>query len=149
MCVCIVCRHPFGGFQLDLNGLKQIPFQKDEETIVIRYIFYFFNYRIRPNSRTYSDKHTVKKGCRLSDCSPCNILYFCYGYSSELPREVETIQMSTHNICFYKLVEITNIRDNNMCFYKENHNTCHIIIKYTPPPPQEVLCPYSFKMCPY
>ena len=26
----------------------------------------------------------------------------CCGYSFELPRLVEAIQMSTHNICFYK-----------------------------------------------
>ena len=27
----------------------------------------------------------------------------CCGYSVELPRLVEAIQMSTHNICFYKV----------------------------------------------
>ena len=26
----------------------------------------------------------------------------CCGYSFELPQQVEAIQMSTHNICFYK-----------------------------------------------
>ena len=30
----LFARHPFGGFQLDLNGLKQIAFQKDEKTIL-------------------------------------------------------------------------------------------------------------------
>ena len=32
------------------------------------------------------------------------VLYksICYGYSFELPQQVEAIQMSTHNICFYK-----------------------------------------------
>ena len=30
----------------------------------------------------------------------------CCGYSSELPRQVEAIQMSTHNICYYKEVGI-------------------------------------------
>ena len=35
--------------------------------------------------------------------------------------------MSTHNICFYKLDEITH----NICLCKENQNTYHIsIIKY-------------------
>ena len=29
----------------------------------------------------------------------------CCGYSFELPQLVEAIQMSTHNICFYKVVD--------------------------------------------
>ena len=29
----------------------------------------------------------------------------CCGYSFELPQLVEAIQMSTHNICFYKEVD--------------------------------------------
>ena len=29
----------------------------------------------------------------------------CCGYSFELPRLVEAIQTSTHNICFYKEVD--------------------------------------------
>ena len=29
----------------------------------------------------------------------------CNGYSFELPRLVEAIQMSSHNICFYKEVD--------------------------------------------
>ena len=29
----------------------------------------------------------------------------CYGYSFELPRLVKAIQMSSHNICFYKEVD--------------------------------------------
>ena len=29
----------------------------------------------------------------------------CYGYSFELPQLVKAIQMSTHNICFYKEVD--------------------------------------------
>ena len=29
----------------------------------------------------------------------------CCGYSFELPRLVEAIQMSSHNICFYKEVD--------------------------------------------
>ena len=33
----------------------------------------------------------------------------CCGYSSELPRLVEAIQMSTHNICFYKKVDTNTL----------------------------------------
>ena len=29
----------------------------------------------------------------------------CYGYSSELHRQVDAIQMSTHNICLYNEVD--------------------------------------------
>ena len=29
----------------------------------------------------------------------------CCGYSFELPRLVEAIQMSSHNVCFYKEVD--------------------------------------------
>ena len=29
----------------------------------------------------------------------------CYGYLFEMPRLVEAIQMSSHNICFYKVVD--------------------------------------------
>ena len=35
----------------------------------------------------------------FSDCPYKNI---CCGHSFELPRLVEAIQMSSHNICFYK-----------------------------------------------
>ena len=38
----------------------------------------------------------------VSDCLYKSI---CCGYSFELPRQVEAIQMSTHNICFYKEVD--------------------------------------------
>ena len=38
----------------------------------------------------------------LSDCLYKNI---CCGYLFELPQLVEAIQMSTHNICFYKEVD--------------------------------------------
>ena len=31
--------------------------------------------------------------------------YICCGYSFELPRRVEAIQMSSHNIGFYKEVD--------------------------------------------
>ena len=36
-----------------------------------------------------------------------NFLYkgICCGYSYELHRQVDSIQMSTHNICFYKEVD--------------------------------------------
>ena len=29
----------------------------------------------------------------------------CCGYSFELPQQVEAVQMSTHNVCFYKEVD--------------------------------------------
>ena len=31
--------------------------------------------------------------------------------------------MGTHNICFYKLVEVIQMSTHNICFYKENQNT--------------------------
>ena len=34
----------------------------------------------------------------------------CCGYLFELPRLVEAIQMSTHNICFYKEVDKSTLR---------------------------------------
>ena len=56
----------------------------------------------------------------------------CCGYPFELPRLVEAIQMSSHNICFYKenicceysfelpqLVEAIQMCSHNICFYKE------------------------------
>ena len=33
----------------------------------------------------------------------------CYGYSFELHRQVDAIQMGTHNICFYEEVDIKYI----------------------------------------
>ena len=30
------------------------------------------------------------------------IIKACYGYSFELHRQVDAIQMGTHNVCFYK-----------------------------------------------
>ena len=69
----------------------------------------------------------------LSDFLYKNI---CYGYSFELPRLVEAIQMSSHNRCFYKEVDKSTltikatyllycalmgacavIRSNMVCFY--------------------------------
>ena len=38
----------------------------------------------------------------VSDCLYKSI---CCGYSLELPQQVETIQVSTHNICFYREVD--------------------------------------------
>ena len=36
--------------------------------------------------------------------------------------------MSTHNICFYKLVEVFQMSTHNICFYKENQKTYCISI---------------------
>ena len=55
----------------------------------------------------------------------------CCGYSFDLPQQVQAIQMSTHNICFYK----------------ENQKIYHIIIiKYAL---HVVLCWSFFNVCPY
>ena len=43
----------------------------------------------------------------------------CCGYSFELPQLVEAIQMSTHNIYFYKVDKSTQMSTHNICFYKE------------------------------
>ena len=64
-------------------------------------------YRIRPNYRTYSYKRTVKRFRSLKITGSvlfCLLLYkgICCGYSFELHRLVDAIQMSTHNICVYK-----------------------------------------------
>ena len=65
------------------------------------------------------------------------------GYSSEMPRHVEAIQMTTHNVCFYKLVEEFKWVPSIYAFYKENQNTYYIrVIKYAL---QEVLCSFHFK----
>ena len=64
-------------------------------------------YRIRPNYCTYSYKRTVKRFHSLKITGSvlfCLLLYkgICCGYSFELHRLVDAIQMSTHNICVYK-----------------------------------------------
>ena len=55
----------------------------------------------------------MSRGCRegiINDAyaifvSDCLYKSKCCGYSFELPQLVEAIQMSTHNICFYKKVD--------------------------------------------
>ena len=65
-------------------------------------------YQIRPNYRTYTYKHSVKQFRSLqitaSQCTFCLFLYkrICCGYPFELHRQVDAIQMGTHNICLYK-----------------------------------------------
>ena len=63
-------------------------------------------YRIRPNFRTYPYKRTVDKfsSLRVTASVFCLLLYkgICCGYPFELHRLVDAIQMSIHNICFYK-----------------------------------------------
>ena len=39
---------------------------------------------------------------RLQYCFLIVLIKTCCGHSFELPRLVEAIQMSSHNICFYK-----------------------------------------------
>ena len=59
----------------------------------------------------------------------------------------EAVQMSTRNICFYKLVEVILMSSDNIYFYNENQNTYLIsIIKYVL---LQILCSYFFKTCPY
>ena len=64
-------------------------------------------YRIRPNYRTYPYKHTVKKfrSLQITTSVLFSLLLYkgiCCGYSFELHRQVDAIQMSTHNICLCK-----------------------------------------------
>ena len=63
-------------------------------------------YRIRPNYHTNPYKRAVKKFHSLQISASVLFLYFfikaCCGYSFELHRLVDAIQMSTHNICLYK-----------------------------------------------
>ena len=63
-------------------------------------------YRIRSNYRTYPISAQSRNSV-FSDYSQCTfslLLYkgICCGYSFELHRLVDAIQMSTHNICLYK-----------------------------------------------
>ena len=64
-------------------------------------------YRIRPNYRTYPYKRTVKKfhSFQITTSVLFSLLLYkgiCCGYSFELHRQVDAIQMSTHNICLCK-----------------------------------------------
>ena len=64
-------------------------------------------YRIRPNYRTYPYKRTVKKfrSLQITTSVLFSLLLYkgiCCGYSFELHRQVDAIQMSTHNICLCK-----------------------------------------------
>ena len=70
------------------------------------YIF-MEKYRIRPNYRTYPYKRTVKKfrSLQITTSVLFSLLLYkgiCCGYSFELHRQVDAIQMSTHNICLCK-----------------------------------------------
>ena len=64
-------------------------------------------YRIRSNYRTYPYKRTVKKfrSLQITASVLFSLLLYkgiCCGYSFKLHRLVDAIQMSSHNICFYK-----------------------------------------------
>ena len=68
---------------------------------------YNMHYRIRPYYRTYPYKCTVKKfrSLQITTSVVFSLLLYkgiCCGYSSELHRQVNAIQMSTHNICLCK-----------------------------------------------
>ena len=64
------------------------------------------NYRIRSNYHTYPYKRTLMKFRSLITASVLFIYFFykgiCCGFSFELHRLVNAIQMRTHNICLYK-----------------------------------------------
>ena len=47
---------------------------------------------------------------------------------AKLKRQGEAISMSTHNVYFYKLVEVIQMSTHNVFFYKENQNMYHINI---------------------
>ena len=60
----------------------------------------------------------------------CNIFYFSIAYvvnthlnCLESSRQVEAIQMGTHNICFYTLIEVFQTSTNNMYFSMATQNT--------------------------
>ena len=63
-------------------------------------------YHIQPNYHTYHYKRTVKQfsSFQITDSVLFYLLYkgMSCGYSFELHRLVDTNQMSTTNICFYK-----------------------------------------------
>ena len=72
----------------------------------------------KPFSKYASNKGTLKE--RLAEkkiindaylifVSDCLYKSICCGYSFELPRLVEAIQMSTHNICFYEKVDANTL----------------------------------------
>ena len=64
-------------------------------------------YRIWLNYHTYPYRCTDKQFHSLQITASVHFVYFfyksiCYGYPFELHQLVSAIQMSTHNICFYK-----------------------------------------------
>ena len=80
--------------------------------VLQQYLKYYFDsnntyYRILPNYRTYPYKRTVKKfrNLQITTSVLFSLLLYkgiCCGYSFELHRQVDAIQMSTHNICLCK-----------------------------------------------
>ena len=64
-------------------------------------------YRIQPNYHTYPYKRTVKQFCSLQNAASVLFVYFfvkayVVGTCLNCIDFVDAIQMSTHNICFYK-----------------------------------------------
>ena len=83
-------------------------------------------YRIRSYYRTYPWKRTVQQFRRSQTAvrvilSTSFIIAYAVGNQWNC-LDFEAIQMSTHNICFYKLVEVTRMNTHNICFYKETQN---------------------------
>ena len=94
-------------------------------------------YCIWPNYSTYPYTHTIKQFCMIQ-------IAVCVILSSTLLKhmlwvliwiEVEAIQMSIHNICFYKLVKVIQMSTHNICFLQrksEHTSQKHTYIILTP-----------------
>ena len=80
----------------NLHEIYQILFSEEKKKSFLRY-------RIRPYYRTYPYKRsTVKQYYSMYIFSLLLYKGICCWYSFELHRLVDAIQVSTHNICFYK-----------------------------------------------
>ena len=79
---------------------------KSNDKIQLYCVMLILVYCIRSNYRTYPYKRTVKQFRTLRITASVLFGYFfigiCCGYPFELHPLVDAIQMSTHNICFYK-----------------------------------------------
>ena len=101
-----------------------LGFSKLLENFVVKYV------------STYTRDTLIKKRSVLSNDAYVMFLCFffsdflyisiCCGYSFELHRQVDAIQMGTHNVCFYKVVDIhlncinaIQMGTHTICFYKE------------------------------
>ena len=78
----------------------RLSFSKSLGKVVVRYVSTY--------TKSTLIKRSAKDLCNDAYAIFCVFSYgflcksICYGYSSELHRQVDAIQMGTHNICFYK-----------------------------------------------